>query len=56
MIVVMNMTINEIIKERENSIYNLSKISDIPWATPSDICSGKTSLKRYNAQTLQSYP
>lgn len=49
----MNMTINEIIKEKGMSRYSLSKISGIPWATLSDICSGKTSLKRCNAQTLQ---
>lgn len=53
MIVVMNMTINEVIKEKGMSRYSLSKISGIPWATLSDICSGKTSLKRCNAQTLQ---
>lgn len=52
-IVVMNMTINEIIKEKGMSRYGLSKISGIPWATLSDICSGKTRLNRCNAQTLQ---
>lgn len=35
------------------SRYSLSKTSGIPWATLSDICSGKTSLARCNAQTLQ---
>ena len=53
MMVVMKMTINEIIKEKGMSKYSLSKISGIPWATLSDICSGKTSLARCNAQTLQ---
>lgn len=47
------MTINEMIKEKGMSRYSLSKTSDIPWATLSDICSGKTSLTRCNAQTLQ---
>lgn len=53
MVVVMEMTINEIIKTKGMSKYSLSKISGIPWATLSDICSGKTSLARCNAQTLQ---
>lgn len=35
------------------SRYSLSKASGIPWATLFDICSGKTSLARCNAQTLQ---
>ena len=47
------MTINELIKEKGISRYSLSKTSGIPWATLSDICSGKTSLARCNAQTLQ---
>lgn len=47
------MTINEILKEKGMSRYSLSKTSGIPWATLSDICSGKTSLTRCNAQTIQ---
>ena len=47
------MTINELIKEKGISKYSLSKTSGIPWSTLSDICSGKTSLARCNAQTLQ---
>lgn len=53
MIAVIKMTINEMIKKKGMSRYSLSKISNIPWATLSDICSGKTSLARCNAQTLQ---
>ena len=53
MMVVMNMTINDLLKEKGMSRYSLSKSSDIPWATLSDICSGKTSLIRCNAQTIQ---
>ena len=34
------------------SRYSLSKLSGVPWSTLSDICSGKTNLKRCNAQTL----
>ncbi|MDD3252804.1 MAG: helix-turn-helix transcriptional regulator [Lachnospiraceae bacterium] len=50
---VIKMTINELLKEKGMSRYSLSKASGIPWATLSDICSGKTSLKRCNAQTIQ---
>ena len=53
MIVVIKMTINELLIEKGMSRYSLSKASGIPWATLSDICSGKTSLTRCNAQTLQ---
>lgn len=53
MILVIKMTINELIKEKGMSKYSLSKASGIPWATLSDIFSGKTSLTRCNAQTLQ---
>lgn len=52
MIVVIKMTINELLKEKGMSRYSFSKASGIPWATLSDICSGKTSLTRCNAQTL----
>lgn len=47
------MKINEMIKEKGMSRYSLSKQSGIPWATLSDICSGKTSLTRCNVKTLQ---
>lgn len=47
------MTINEMIKAKGMSKYSLSKTRGIPWATLSDICSGKTSLARCNAQTIQ---
>lgn len=46
------MTIMQFIKEKGLSRYSLSKTSGIPWATLSDICSGKTSLSRCSAQTL----
>ena len=46
------MTIMELLKEKGLSRYSLSKESGVPWATLSDICSGKTSLNRCNAQTL----
>lgn len=46
------MTINELIQEKRLSRYRLSKISGVPWATLSDLCSGKTKLKRCSAATL----
>lgn len=46
------MTIIELLKEKGLSRYSLSKTSGVPWATLSDICSGKTDLSRCNAQTL----
>lgn len=49
---VMNMSIQEIIKEKGMSKYRLSKISGVPWSTLSDICSGKTDLNRCSVKTL----
>ncbi|MEF9939722.1 MAG: helix-turn-helix transcriptional regulator [Clostridium sp.] len=46
------MTIIELLNEKGLSRYSLSKKSGVPWATLSDICSGKTSLSRCNAQTV----
>lgn len=49
---VMHMTIQQILREKGLSRYQLSKRSGIPWATLADICSGKTSLTRCGAGTL----
>lgn len=49
---VMHMTIQQVLWEKGLSRYQLSKRSGVPWATLSDICSGKTSLTRCNAGTL----
>lgn len=46
------MTVMELLKEKGLSRYSLSKKSGVPWATLSDICSGKTSLNRCNARTI----
>lgn len=46
------MTMMEVIKEKGLSRYSLSKISSVPWATLSDICSGKTDLNRCSAKTV----
>ena len=45
-------TLQEAISERNISRYRLSKVSGIPWATLSDICSGKTELERCSAGTV----
>lgn len=46
------MTMLDLVKEKGMSRYSLSKASGVPWATLSDICSGKTSMNRCSAQTL----
>lgn len=46
------MTIGELLEKKGLSRYRLSKISGVPWATLSDICSGKTKFERCNAVTL----
>ncbi|MDD2973445.1 MAG: helix-turn-helix transcriptional regulator [Lachnospiraceae bacterium] len=46
------MDIQELLKEKGISRYGLSKSSGIPWATLTDICSGKTHLERCTGATL----
>lgn len=46
------MTIQQLLQDLQMSRYRLSKISGIPWATLSDIYSGKTHLDRCGAGTL----
>lgn len=48
----MNMTIQQVLRKKDISRYQLSKKSGIPWATLADICSGKTTLSRCSAGTL----
>ena len=48
----MYMTIQQILREKNLSRYQLSKKSGVPWATLADICSGKTTLSRCSAGTL----
>ena len=40
----MYMTIQQILREKNLSRYQLSKKSGVPWATLADICSGKITL------------
>ena len=44
---VMHMTIQQILREKGLSRYQLSKRSGIPWATLADICSGKVHVTDY---------
>lgn len=46
------MDINELIRERNMTKYQLSKNSDVPYATLSDICSGKTSITKCSVETV----
>lgn len=48
----MHMTLQQVLREKHLSCYQLSKLSGIPWATLADICSGKMSLAKCNAGTL----
>jgi len=48
----MELTLNEMIKEKGLSRYSLSKMSGVPWETLSDICSGRTKLEQCSKETL----
>lgn len=50
--VVMNMDINEILKENGMTRYRLSKISGVPHATLNELCSGKSRIEKCSAETL----
>lgn len=52
MCLVITMTLQAMMREKNLSKYRLSKDSGIPWATLSDICSGKTRLDRCSVGTL----
>ena len=45
-------TIQDAMDKQGLSRYRLSKISGIPWATRSDICTGKTALEKCSAGTI----
>ena len=46
------MDINELLKQKDITKYSLSKLSGVPFATISDICTGKASIEKCVAQTL----
>ncbi|MGN0106965.1 MAG: transcriptional regulator [Hominilimicola sp.] len=46
------MSINEILENKGMTKYRLAKLSGIPNATLSELCSGKTSIEKCSAETL----
>ena len=46
------MLINVIMEQKGITKYRLSKVSNVPYTTLSDICSGKTDLKKCSAETV----
>ena len=49
---VINMNINDIIKQNGMTKYQLSKLSGVPHATLNDLCSGKSRIEKCSAETL----
>ena len=46
------MTIQEAMKEKDLSIYRLSKESKVPYSTLRDICQGKAQMEKCSAETV----
>ncbi len=46
------MTIQELLKKQNVTKYRLSKLSNVPYSTLNDLCSGKTSLEKCSAETV----
>lgn len=46
------MAINEMLKSKNITKYKLSKLSEIPYTTINDICSGKAKLEKCSAETI----
>lgn len=46
------MNINEILKEKNMTKYRLAKLSGVPNATLSELCSGKMSIEKCSGETL----
>ena len=46
------MRINNLLAQQKMSKYRLSKTSGVPYATVSDICSGKARMEKCSAETL----
>lgn len=44
--------VSELLEKNKMSKYGLSKMSGVPYSTLSDICSGKTDIKKVSAETL----
>lgn len=48
----MAMTIKDILKEKDISVYQLAKQSGLPYTTVRDICNGRTRLEKCSAETV----
>ena len=46
------MTINTLLAQRNMTQYRLAKSAGLPYATVSDICSGKAKIEKCSAETL----
>lgn len=46
------MTINECLAQKHLTKYRLSKLSNVPYTTINDICSGKAKLEKCSAETV----
>ena len=46
------MSINELLEQKKITKYRLWKMSGVPLATISDICTGKTSIEKCSAETI----
>ncbi len=46
------MTIREMLKNKNMTVYRLAKDSGLPYATVNDICSGKAQLEKCSAETV----
>ena len=46
------MTIKDALRDKQMTIYRLSKESEVPYATCNDIVNGKTSLEKCSAETV----
>ena len=49
---VISVTIQDMLRERNMSVYKLSKLSTVPYATCSDIAIGKARLEKCSAETV----
>ncbi len=46
------MTIHQLMKKKQLTIYRLAKTSQIPYATLNDICNNKVRLEKCSAETV----
>lgn len=46
------MFLNTLLSQHNMSVYQLAKTSHLPYTTVNDICTGKTQLKKCNAETV----